>query len=101
MKTLRNLFFISSFFSVVLLLTAMAAPEVAKNAGDIEFYLQNKCTRDVSYAVKLPSKVEKGTLSKGEKKKLCFAPGTEIDVDGEFFMKLAAGDDGETFIVCR
>lgn len=101
MKNIRTFLFLSTFFTAVLLLTAMAPSSDANPAGDIEFYLQNKCARTVSYTIKMTGKEEKGELSKGEKKKLCFAPGTEIHVDGEFFMKLAAGDDKETFIVCR
>ncbi len=101
MKNLRAFLLFSSLFTTLLLITAMAPSPISDSAGDVEFFLQNKCARTVSYAIKLPGKEEKGTLSKGEKKKLCFAPGTEIHVDGEFFMKLAAGDDKETFIVCR
>lgn len=84
-----------------MIMTSVASPTISNSDGDIEFYLQNKCARDVGYSIKTSGKSEKGSLSKGEKKKLCFAPGTEVNVDGEFFMKIAAGDDGETFIVCR
>jgi hypothetical protein len=99
MKHFRIIFLYSTLIALSMAFVSMAP--IPSVDGDVEFYLQNKCARNVGYSIKVSGKTEEGSLSKGEKKKLCYAPGTEVLVDGEFFMKIAAGDDGETFIVCR
>ena len=63
--------------------------------------LQNKCTRDVKYSLSGSGVDATGTVAKGDKVKLTLAIGTAITVDGEDFMKVNAGDDGQTFQVCR
>jgi hypothetical protein len=83
------------------LLLAATGMSMAGTEAQVEFFLQNKCSRTVNYSVSLNGKVEKGSLEKGEKKKLCYDAGAQITVDGDAFMTLAAKDDGETFVACR
>lgn len=93
--------FFSKWTLATLVFLAMTGMSMQGSEAQVEFFLQNKCSRTVQYTVSIAGKVEKGSLEKGEKKKLCFDAGAEIKVDGETFMTLAAKDDGETFVACR
>ena len=74
---------------------------VTKSEGAIEVTLQNKCTRDVKYQLKSGGTTTNGVVAKGDKVKVSVASGTEICVDGDAFMTVAAADAGQTFMVCR
>ena len=69
--------------------------------ANVEVTLQNKCTRDVKYTMKSGGTTTNGVVAKGDKVKISVAVGTEICVDGDAFMFVAAGDAGQTFMVCR
>ena len=73
----------------------------ARMEANVEVTLQNKCTRDVKYTMKSGGTTTNGVVAKGDKVKISVAVGTEICVDGDAFMFVAAGDAGQTFMVCR
>jgi hypothetical protein len=74
---------------------------VTNAEGGVEVTLQNKCTRDVKYQLKSGGTTTNGVVAKGDKVKVSVASGTEICVDGDAFMTVAAADAGQTFMVCR
>ena len=69
--------------------------------ANIEVTLQNKCTRDVKYLLKSGGTNTNGVVAAGGKVKVSVAVGTEICVDGDAFMTVAATDAGQAFMVCR
>jgi hypothetical protein len=100
----------ASLMLSALLMFATAAPSTAlprdnratvEKAANVEVILQNKCTRDVKYSLKVGATTTNGVVPKGDKVKVNVAVGTEICVDGDAFMTVAAADAGQTFMVCR
>lgn len=106
MKNLRHFTALAILVAFAAALSSMASSNthprthVEATVG-IVVTLQNKCTRDVKYSLSGSGVDATGTVAKGDKIKLTLAIGTAITVDGEDFMKVNAGDDGQTFQVCR
>jgi hypothetical protein len=105
MKFFRGLAALTLLATFALIVMSMAMPkspsENLSMAGKVEVTLQNKCSREVNYKLSTAGVVEQGTISKSDKVKVSVSVGTEIRVDGEEFMTVAASDQGQTFQVCR
>jgi hypothetical protein len=101
MNAFFKIFSLFLMVGIAATLTSMA-DKAALPLGSVSVTLENKCTRDVNYTLRVPGQKETaGVVEKGSKKKLDLVAGTVVCVDGEAFMTIAETDKGQTFMVCR